>query len=105
MYADMAALNVDLPSNGTGSSDSDFDSTSSDGDDDAAEQSDADSGTGPFAKPARRGIEIRLGMVKLAGVSLAHCHSLNLNVRCTRCKSLAEVKGIAPTVKADRDHQ
>ncbi|KAJ2708817.1 hypothetical protein H4R23_006934, partial [Coemansia sp. Cherry 401B] len=66
MYADMAALNVDLPSNGTGSSDSDFDSTSSDGDDDAAEQSDADSGTGPFAKPARRGIEIRLGMVKLA---------------------------------------
>ncbi|KAJ2726461.1 hypothetical protein GGI07_000599 [Coemansia sp. Benny D115] len=58
-----------------------------------------------FSRPARRGTEIRLGRITLKNVSLAHCHSLNLNVRCTRCKNSVELKGIVPTLQEDKDQQ
>ncbi|KAJ1726363.1 hypothetical protein LPJ61_005240 [Coemansia biformis] len=60
---------------------------------------------GAFPKPARRGIELRLGAAGFTNVSLAHCHSLNIAVRCARCKGSVELKGIVPTVRADKDHQ
>ncbi|KAJ2160911.1 hypothetical protein GGF46_001896 [Coemansia sp. RSA 552] len=83
---------------------------SSDDDDDDDGDGHGASGTnsntgGQFSKPVRRGIEMRFGMVTLTGVSLAFCHSLNLSVRCGRCKNTVEVKGIMPTTTTDRDHQ
>ncbi|KAJ2354486.1 hypothetical protein GGF43_003239, partial [Coemansia sp. RSA 2618] len=92
-----------IETQGSGGSDtetSDFDSSS-------ASDSDAEQAleSGPFAKPARRGIEIRLGMVSMTNVTLMHCHSLSLSVRCTRCKGMVELKGIAPTLRAEQDRQ
>ncbi|KAJ2132601.1 hypothetical protein GGF48_000823 [Coemansia sp. RSA 921] len=34
-----------------------------------------------------------------------HCHSLCIGVRCMRCKSSVEIKGITPTLRTDQDHQ
>ncbi|KAJ2772102.1 hypothetical protein IWQ56_001525 [Coemansia nantahalensis] len=64
-----------------------------------------DSDGGAYPRPVRRGIEIRVGAATFTNVSLAHCHSLNVAVRCARCKAGVELKGIAPTVHADKDHQ
>ncbi|KAJ2710059.1 hypothetical protein H4R19_003938, partial [Coemansia spiralis] len=72
---------------------------------DEPDSDESDNDGGAYPRPARRGIEVRIGAVTLTGVSLARCHSLNLAVRCGRCKSGVEVKGIVPTVRADRDHQ
>ncbi|KAJ1645825.1 hypothetical protein LPJ64_002620 [Coemansia asiatica] len=58
-----------------------------------------------FSKPIRRGIEIRLGRIQLTNISIAHCHSLNLNVRCARCKSMVELKGVSPTLRVGKDNQ
>ncbi|KAJ1940877.1 hypothetical protein EC988_006910, partial [Linderina pennispora] len=60
---------------------------------------------GGFSKPLRRGTEIRFGKTELANISLAHCHSLNLSVRCARCKSNTELKAIAPTLRTGKDNQ
>ncbi|KAJ2077988.1 hypothetical protein H4R24_004782 [Coemansia sp. RSA 988] len=58
-----------------------------------------------FAKPDRRGIELRFGSVQLTNVALAHCHSLNLSVRCERCKDTVEMRGIAATTRMAIDRQ
>ncbi|KAJ1857472.1 hypothetical protein GGH12_001638 [Coemansia sp. RSA 1822] len=96
LSASMGSLTVDSQ-NSSSDTDSDFDSSS----DEAELATDG----APFSKPARRGIEIRLGSVNTTNVSLMHCHSLCLGVRCVRCKSAVEIKGIVPTLRTDQDHQ
>ncbi|KAJ1896503.1 hypothetical protein LPJ66_003950 [Kickxella alabastrina] len=98
---------ANLDMDASGSDDSDDDSLS---DSDSAMEGegeiDGESETvGAFLKPVRRGTEIRMGRIQLTNVSLAHCHSLNLTVRCGRCKSTVELKAIAPTRRADKDQQ
>ncbi|KAJ2173219.1 hypothetical protein GGH14_002666 [Coemansia sp. RSA 370] len=93
--ASMDNLTVDSQ---TSSSDTDSDFDSSSDEDELADNA-------PFSKPARRGIEIRLGSVNTTNVSLMHCHSLCIGVRCMRCKSSVEIKGITPTLRTDQDHQ
>ncbi|KAJ1854146.1 hypothetical protein LPJ73_002525 [Coemansia sp. RSA 2703] len=58
-----------------------------------------------FSKPLRRGTEIRFGRITMNNISLLHCHSLNLTVRCARCKGMVELKGIAPTLQTAKDCQ
>ncbi|KAJ1993669.1 hypothetical protein GGI25_001560 [Coemansia spiralis] len=60
---------------------------------------------GGLSKPIRRGTEIRFGIIKLVNILLAHCHSLNINVRCGRCKGSVELRGIAQTLCEGKDNQ
>ncbi|KAJ1962200.1 hypothetical protein GGI12_002791 [Dipsacomyces acuminosporus] len=74
--------------------------------DSQAEITDDDSApAGEFSKPLRRGTEIRFGKTELSNVSLVYCHSLNIAVRCARCKNNVDMKGIAPTMRTGKDHQ
>ncbi|KAJ1937429.1 hypothetical protein FBU59_004750, partial [Linderina macrospora] len=102
--ADVAAMHLNdsgnKPDNGSSSSDLESDPNPEPLESDSDENSD-----GGFSKPLRRGIEIRFGKTELANISLAHCHSLNLNVRCARCKTNTELKAIAPTLRTGRDNQ
>ncbi|KAJ2809299.1 hypothetical protein H4R20_000202 [Coemansia guatemalensis] len=66
---------------------------------------DGGEGSATFAKPDRRGIELRFGSVQLSNVALAHCHSLNLSVRCERCKDTVVIRGIAATTRMAADRQ
>ncbi|KAI8321899.1 hypothetical protein GQ54DRAFT_297683, partial [Martensiomyces pterosporus] len=90
-----------LSADSSNSSDSDSES----GSDSQAANADEDTSAGEFSKPVRRGTEIRFGKTEFSNVSLAHCHSLNLTVRCARCKNTVELRGIAPTVRTGRDQQ
>ncbi|KAJ2634820.1 hypothetical protein GGF40_003973 [Coemansia sp. RSA 1286] len=83
-------------------SDSNDENVVSAGEDDNLEEEEA---VDTFSKPIRRGIEIRLGKIQLTNITIAHCHSLNLNVRCARCKSMVEIKGITPTLRVGKDNQ
>ncbi|KAF9954915.1 hypothetical protein BGZ72_004173 [Mortierella alpina] len=74
---------------------------SSDGEeDDHEEESDqpaTSSADGPGAESSpKRGIEIRMPDLKLDHISLLHCRSLNLLVRCNRCKGLIEIPDLLP---------
>ncbi|KAJ2557908.1 hypothetical protein EV175_001064 [Coemansia sp. RSA 1933] len=92
----------------TSDSDSDSDSEPSAADAKAPQSdsdSDSDSDSGMLAKPARRGTEISFGIVKLTNISLAHCHSLNIAVRCSRCKSHVEITGIPQTLRGGKENQ
>ncbi|KAJ1866724.1 hypothetical protein LPJ78_001564 [Coemansia sp. RSA 989] len=100
--ANIANLNLSSEHSISSSDDSDSSSSDSEHIEMVAEPS---SDANPYPKPLRRGIEIRFGIVKMANVSLVHCHSFNCTVRCLRCKSTMEVMNVAPTVHADRDHQ
>ncbi|KAJ2604457.1 hypothetical protein H4R99_001805 [Coemansia sp. RSA 1722] len=88
--------------NGDVASDSNDENGGSAGEDDNLEEEEA---VDTFSKPIRRGIEIRLGRIQLTNITIAHCHSLNLNVRCARCKSMVEIKGITPTLRVGKDNQ
>ncbi|GJJ69616.1 hypothetical protein EMPS_01963 [Entomortierella parvispora] len=46
--------------------------------------------------PPKRGIEIRMPDLKLEHISLLYCRSLNLLVRCNRCKGLFEIPDLVP---------
>ncbi|KAJ2661180.1 hypothetical protein IWW48_002591 [Coemansia sp. RSA 1200] len=72
---------------------------------DDALESDSDSDSGMLAAPARRGTEIRFGIVQLTNISLAHCHSLNIAVRCNRCKERVEIKGVPQTLRGGKENQ
>ncbi|KAJ2615363.1 hypothetical protein H4S08_001263 [Coemansia sp. RSA 1365] len=85
--------------NSDGGSDVDANST----DEDLAAE--GGEGSATFAKPDRRGIELRFGTVQLSNVALAHCHSLNLSVRCERCKDTVELRGISATTRMTADQQ
>ncbi|CAO3575037.1 unnamed protein product [Mortierella alpina] len=82
----------------TGSDDSSDDG--SDGDDPAAEEDDlaTTSTGGPHSTESspKRGIEIRMPDLKLDHISLLHCRSLSLLVRCNRCKGLTEIPDLLP---------
>ncbi|KAF9925541.1 hypothetical protein BGZ67_008565, partial [Mortierella alpina] len=52
-------------------------------------------GPGSESSP-KRGIEIRMPDLKLDHISLLHCRSLNLLVRCNRCKGLIEIPDLLP---------
>ncbi|KAI7825507.1 hypothetical protein BX661DRAFT_184701 [Kickxella alabastrina] len=94
---------ANLDMDAAGSDDSDDDSLSDSDSDSAMEgegEIDGESETvGAFSKP------IRMGRIQLTNVSLAHCHSLNLTVRCGRCRSTVELKAIEPTRRAGKDQQ
>ncbi|KAJ2847263.1 hypothetical protein IWW36_003943, partial [Coemansia brasiliensis] len=105
-----AGLSTDIANLNLNSDHGDSSSNSSDSSSDDSEHivemvAEPSSDINPYAKPLRRGIEIRFGIVKMTNISLAHCHSLNLTVRCLRCKNTVEVMSVTPTVRADRDHQ
>ncbi|KAG0055793.1 hypothetical protein BGZ83_007373 [Gryganskiella cystojenkinii] len=46
--------------------------------------------------PPKRGIEIRMPELKLEHILLLYCRSLNLLVRCNRCKGLFEIPDLVP---------
>lgn len=79
------------------------DSCSSQSDSDEYKQEDpvdnvADDGNGHFfAKPDRRGTEIRFASAEMTNISMAYCSSLNITARCGRCKDTVEIKSIIPT--------
>ncbi|KAF9288252.1 hypothetical protein BGZ68_000537 [Mortierella alpina] len=52
-------------------------------------------GPGHESSP-KRGIEIRMPDLKLDHISLLHCRSLSLLVRCNRCKGLIEIPDLLP---------
>ncbi|KAJ1664857.1 hypothetical protein IW140_003926 [Coemansia sp. RSA 1813] len=100
--------NMQISSEHDGTSDNDSDESSSPETskaDDKPSESDSESDSGMLAKPARRGTEICFGIVQLTNISLAHCHSLNVAVRCSRCKSRVEIKGIPQTLRGGKENQ
>ncbi|KAJ1796986.1 hypothetical protein LPJ56_007064, partial [Coemansia sp. RSA 2599] len=99
---DLARLDIGSSSSDSFSEDGEKDHGDSAGEEENLEEEEA---ADTFSKPIRRGIEIRLGRIQLTNISLAHCHSLNLNVRCARCKSMVELKGIPPTLRVGKDNQ
>ncbi|KAF8951343.1 hypothetical protein BGZ52_012335 [Haplosporangium bisporale] len=61
------------------------------------DEEDVTSTSGPSNDTApKRGIEIRMPDLKLEHISLLYCRSLNLLVRCNRCKSLIDLPELAP---------
>ncbi|KAG0351510.1 hypothetical protein BC939DRAFT_463975 [Gamsiella multidivaricata] len=72
--------------------------THSEEDDDDDEQDGQSSITGgPIIDAApKRGIEIRMPDLKLEHISLLYCRSLNLLVRCNRCKGLFDIPDLLP---------
>ncbi|KAJ1920840.1 hypothetical protein H4219_001077 [Mycoemilia scoparia] len=69
------------------------------------EPSDSGDQTKADIRPVRRGTEIRFGSLTLEGISLVTCHSLNLTVRCARCKNTTDVRDIKPTLQGKKDQQ
>ncbi|KAJ1340864.1 hypothetical protein BSLG_004341 [Batrachochytrium salamandrivorans] len=45
----------------------------------------------------KRGTQIRLPSTRLDGISLLHCTSISLTIRCVRCKDTAEVLKLLPS--------
>ncbi|KAF9966590.1 hypothetical protein BGZ70_001848 [Mortierella alpina] len=82
----------------TGSDDSSDDD--GDGDDHAAEEDDPTTtrtdGPSSTESSPKRGIEIRMPDLTLDHISLLHCRSLSLLVRCNRCKGLTEIPDLLP---------
>ncbi|KAF8938636.1 hypothetical protein BGZ58_000449 [Dissophora ornata] len=79
---------------------SDIDADSAE-EDDQSENEDQEQGAseaGPLVDTAapKRGIEIRMPDLKLDHISLLYCRSLNLLVRCNRCKGLFEIADLKP---------
>ncbi|KAF9559121.1 hypothetical protein EC968_006733 [Mortierella alpina] len=77
------------------------DSSDDDDDDDNHEEEEDHPATtntgGPSSEASpKRGIEIRMPDLKLDHISLLHCRSLNLLVRCNRCKGLIEIPDLLP---------
>ncbi|KAF9080420.1 hypothetical protein BGX23_002171 [Mortierella sp. AD031] len=83
----------------------DEENDSSDADDDdkgdqdreEEEEDESTSKAGPVVESApKRGIEIRMPELKLEHISLMYCRSLNLLVRCSRCKALVDMPELLP---------
>ncbi|KAJ2776620.1 hypothetical protein H4R18_005574, partial [Coemansia javaensis] len=101
-----AVAGLALDAGGSGAeSDGSRDEQEASGSEDEQEAGANDDDGGGLPKPARRGIEVRLGAAEFTNVALAHCHSLSVAVRCARCKGSVELRGVAPTVRMDRDQQ
>ncbi|KAG0359212.1 hypothetical protein BG005_001228 [Podila minutissima] len=89
------------------SEEADRTSQGSDGDEELEEE-DGPSTGGPSTDTTapKRGIEIRMPDLKLEHISLLYCRSLNLLVRCNRCKSLIDLPELTPDdgedTKADK---
>ncbi|KAJ2492963.1 hypothetical protein IWW37_000967 [Coemansia sp. RSA 2050] len=103
---DEIGLPASMAELGLAANDSEPDSDSiADSDASEDDEHDAEGSVGEFSKPARRGTEIRLTETSLTNISLTHCSQLNLAVRCGRCKSTVELRGILPTARTGKDHQ
>ncbi|KAG0324450.1 hypothetical protein BG000_002220 [Podila horticola] len=77
---------------------SDEASQDSDSGEEELEEEDVPSTGGPSTDSTapKRGIEIRMPNLKLEHISLLYCRSLNLLVRCNRCKSLVDLPELTP---------
>ncbi|KAG0031924.1 hypothetical protein BGZ81_000273 [Podila clonocystis] len=77
---------------------SDRTSQNSDSGEEELEEEDVPSAGGPSTDTTapKRGIEIRMPDLKLDHISLLYCRSLNLLVRCNRCKSLIDLPELTP---------
>ncbi|KAG0329751.1 hypothetical protein BGZ99_000486 [Dissophora globulifera] len=64
--------------------------------DDSADEETAVRGPAVDTTAPKRGIEIRMPDLKLDHISLLYCRSLNVLVRCNRCKGLFEIAELQP---------
>lgn len=81
-------------------SEEEYDETVQDSDsgEEELDEEDVISASGPStdATAPKRGIEIRMPDLKMEHISLLYCRSMNLLVRCNRCKSLIDLPELAP---------
>ncbi|KAJ3128086.1 hypothetical protein HK098_005140 [Nowakowskiella sp. JEL0407] len=87
-----------VPAEDSSSDETDTDYTNTD---EESDEESAPTESGPTMDQVHRGIQIRLPNINIIAIALMKCTSLNLLIRCTRCKNTVEVPNLTPATEAN----